>query len=265
MCFSLCARARSAYIMFTQVFRKEREERARVTGQRVSPQELMALAASKWKTMSAQEREPFVAQSIAERADVEAKYRAWKQANPDVVTGYNKGGQKKIVGPPKRSAYFIFLDALREFEGEGLSETEILTNGAICWESMQPNERKPFVDEAKRERDEYRALNPSSRRAKKQQKLAGKEEMELVPPAMKQVPRALSFSTPVESPTDDKNNVAKTETKSEIDEALRWFTEVVENNENGALFDAMDCGDEDDHIFGIGVDDVYIKGDGELL
>jgi hypothetical protein len=174
----MSCRGRSAYIMFTQKFRKEREERARQNGTRVSPQELMALAASKWKTMDKQEREPFVQESLAERQDVETRFRAWKIANPDVQTGYNKN-QKKIVGAPKRSAFFIFLDSLREFEGEGMTEVDLQTQGAACWEGMNAFERMPFLEEAKRERHEYRMNNPSDRalkQNKRNNKLDTKED-----------------------------------------------------------------------------------------
>lgn len=196
MCLFVFCRARSAYIMFTQVFRKEREERAKSEGRSVSPQELMALAASTWKTMgpevspsclllfsakhpsdgSLQERRPFDERSAAERAVYEARYREWKLANPLVDTKYNKN-TPKVVGLPNRSAYFIFLDALREFEGEGLSEVELLTQGQACWEGMNARERRLFQAEAKREREEFRALNPSARKqAKKRAKKMPKEE-----------------------------------------------------------------------------------------
>jgi hypothetical protein len=72
--------------MFTQQYRKEQA----AAGTKVSPQELTALAASQWRVMGGKEREPFVAAAQAERAAVDGQYRAWKEANPDVPTGYSK-------------------------------------------------------------------------------------------------------------------------------------------------------------------------------
>jgi hypothetical protein len=44
--------------------------------------------------MGGKEREPFVAAAQAERAAVDGQYRAWKEANPDVPTGYSKVREK---------------------------------------------------------------------------------------------------------------------------------------------------------------------------
>ena len=100
--------------MFTQQYRKDMQAEVKV-----SPQELTALAASQWRVMSAADREPFVKASLAERAQVDGQYRAWKvsakrlffpvsrfacqEANPDVPTGYSKDKRARAE-LPSRSA-----------------------------------------------------------------------------------------------------------------------------------------------------------------
>ena len=127
----------------------------------------LALAASQWRVMGPREREPYMVAAEKERAETEGQFRAWKAANPDAPTGYNKE-EKVAVDLPKRSAYMIFLESLREFEGEGVTEKALVKRSAECWEKFSAEERRPFQVESKRERAEYKEafemLNPNRKK-----------------------------------------------------------------------------------------------------
>jgi hypothetical protein len=48
---------------------------------------------------------------------------------------------------PTRSAYTLFLDSLREYEGANMPEKALVLRAAALWQSFSPAERIPFQNE----------------------------------------------------------------------------------------------------------------------
>lgn len=190
--------------MFSQQYRNAQLKDNKT---KISPQELTALAAAEWRVMSESDREPYVKASVAERATYDASYKAWKLANPDVPTGYNKDGARRPVDLPNRSAYTIFLDSVREWEGEGMDEKTLVQQAAACWHRFSEAERRPFQSEAKRERAEFKTANPKPSKSKKA-KLAAASAAKTVPLAKQTVKSEPVAPAPVLRKTDKADVVA---------------------------------------------------------
>jgi len=164
-------RPMSAYYIFTNQMRPKLMQELGMTAPRAA--QMTKLIAEKWNALSAEEKEPYESQALAQKAQYEQEFAMFKGAG-GLIGGLKRKGSKRarVVDPtkPKRpmSGYFIFVQEtrqqLQEELGQNAPKAGPLTKMiAAKWNALSIDEKKPWEEKSlelrlkyEKEMDEWR-------------------------------------------------------------------------------------------------------------
>ncbi|KAG1851763.1 hypothetical protein C8R48DRAFT_612348 [Suillus tomentosus] len=119
----------SAYFMFLQRIRSDRALVREIFGDEQETTKQSVLAAAKWRSMTDDERKPFLAQAEQEKLEYEAARRLYEEGTTDVGTSINFS---ILPSSPSGESPFRALRAIQteSFSSESDSETATTDDGA---------------------------------------------------------------------------------------------------------------------------------------
>ncbi|EFO96476.1 hypothetical protein CRE_20975 [Caenorhabditis remanei] len=126
----------NAYLIWIDEQRKELKNRDQEKAQRKT---IVSELAAKWKTMSMDEKLPYLEQERIQKEE-------YQKAVNQIKTDLNLKFRAKTGGNPPRNAYMIFYKMKKEESG-GKVNRGLVEEWRKIWKNMSHEEKKPFRDE----------------------------------------------------------------------------------------------------------------------
>ncbi|KAG1883204.1 uncharacterized protein F5891DRAFT_972515 [Suillus fuscotomentosus] len=138
----------SAYFMFVQRIRSDRALVREIFGDEQETVKQSVLAAAKWRSMTDDERKPFLAQAKQEKLEYEAARRSYEEGTTDVGTSINFS---ILPSSPSDESPFRALRAIQteSFSSESGSETAT-TDDSVSRSSLNILQNNPKKDLSRR-------------------------------------------------------------------------------------------------------------------
>ena len=157
----------SGYILYVNEFRNNF---VHPEGEKILGKEIMSQAAAKWKSMTDEDKEVYIAQSKKSYDDMMEKYESEHSDESSVESSSEKKAKKakkakieKIKIPRKIGAYQLFIS---DFVKKHADMEDKKAKAKEAWDSMNDEEKEPFVEksvETAKERDSFQGFAKSIR------------------------------------------------------------------------------------------------------
>lgn len=148
----------NAYIHYS----KTETERLKSETEGLAHADAFSLAASHWKALSEDERQPWEAMALADKERYEREIAAYKPSPEVLLRLQSQVGKKKRAkrdpNHPKQgsNAYILYSVKKRaELKEAGLNGVEARTEAARLWGQLSDKEKKPFVTLAEKDKARY--------------------------------------------------------------------------------------------------------------
>ena len=155
----------SGYILYVNEFRNNF---VHPEGEKILGKEIMSQAAAKWKSMTDEDKEVYIAQSKKSYDDMMEKYESEHSDESSVESSSEKKAKKakkakieKIKIPRKIGAYQLFIS---DFVKKHADMEDKKAKAKEAWDSMNDEEKEPFVEksvETAKERDSFQEFAKS--------------------------------------------------------------------------------------------------------
>lgn len=150
---------KSAYIYFTEAQKKQHEER----GEEISFTELSKYCGAKWKELSDEDKEEYVALANKDRKRYDKEMESYNPpSDSDSDDDKPKKKKKKVKDPnaPKKNitAYFHFAAAKRpevKAEDPDIPVTEVAQRIGEKWRNLTDEEKLPYQKLAEKDKARY--------------------------------------------------------------------------------------------------------------
>jgi len=239
----------TAYFMYSATVREELKK----SDPTMKVTQVAKEAGARWRALSAEDKKPWQEKATAAKKEWQTKMDAYlaseegkwlrkdKEENgeaEDGESGAKKKGKrkkKKDDGAPKKpqSAYFLYLASVREAikkEFEISKASDVAREGGKKWKALSDEDKKPFVDEAAKLKEEYKVKVEEFNKKKAQEAEAAAAAETEVADADKEKAAA---EPETKTETDSTESVAHEKPKADTDKDKEVEAEESEKPKKG--------------------------------